>query len=40
MTMNRNIVEQMKSTYQGSQTIWEHGESVQNHLFDLLNHLR
>lgn len=30
----------MKTTMQGKQTVWEHGESVKNHLFDLLDHLR
>lgn len=30
----------MKNTYQGKQTIYEHGESVRDHLFDLLDHLR
>lgn len=30
----------MKNTRQGSQSVWEHGESVRDHLFDLINHLR
>jgi HD domain len=32
----------MKSTYQipGKQTVWEHGISVKDHTFDLVNHLR
>jgi hypothetical protein len=34
------VENKMKSTYQGKQTIWEHGESVRDHLFDLLDHLR
>jgi hypothetical protein len=34
------LIEKMKNTYQGTQTVWEHGESVQLHLFDLLNYLR
>lgn len=35
-----SILENMKNTHQGKQTIWEHGESVKLHLFDLLDHLR
>lgn len=34
------MIDKMKTTYQGKQTIYEHGESVRDHLFDLLNHLR
>lgn len=38
--ISNSIIEKMKNTYQGKQTVWEHGESVKDHLFDLLNHLR
>lgn len=38
----KELVEAMKSTYQipGKQTVWEHGISVKNYTFDLINHLR
>jgi len=37
----KTLVEQMKATPQGPyQTVWDHGISVKNYYFDLVNHLR
>ncbi len=38
----KELVEAMKNTYQipGKQTVWDHGVSVKNYTFDLINHLR
>lgn len=34
------LIEKMKSTPQGKQSVYEHGESVRDHVTDLVEHLR